>query len=238
MKKKDDSGYVYIFATDSVPGWVKIGKSRDWRIRLKNGNTYVPDDFRVIATLKTSEMSNVEADMHELVGNHERVKKEFFCVDCEVAANDLRIIARTRGESSGFTLYRNGIPAEGCGKDGVSEGIALPEPLRDATFHPTAKGADIRMRVLGADRFTVLSGSVLEPVKDGLAYPKTPAAESLRLDRMALELDPATVKDGRLLHDVDFPSPSRALAVMLGYAAAQGTQRWIDDGGKPLADYL
>lgn len=238
MSNKDDSGYVYIFANPSFPEWVKIGKSKDWRKRLRNCQTYAPDDWYAVATLKTSAMSQVETDMHTLIGGHEQSKKEFFNTNEVSAANDLRILASNRGELEGFTLFRNGIPAEGCDKDGFSEGIPLPKPLRETTFHAKQKNTSITMRVLGAERFAVMKGSALEPLKDSLANPKTAAAESVRDVRLSIERDPAKVKDGRLLCDIEFPSPSRALAVMLGYAAVQGPAYWVDDSGKPLADYL
>ena len=107
--KRSKSGYVYIFGNPSFPEWVKIGKTGDWKKRLRNGNTYTPFNFYPIAIFKTSDMGTVEKSMHDILRAHESSHKEFFEIEPKIAVNDLLVIAKNRmdcDDLSGFVVYK------------------------------------------------------------------------------------------------------------------------------------
>ena len=87
-----DKGYVYIFTNESFrDGWVKIGKTKNIKERLKQlDNTSCPLPFDVYATLRTSKYEDAEALVHEFIShfNNElrvRPNREYFKVSPEEA---------------------------------------------------------------------------------------------------------------------------------------------------------
>lgn len=222
---KGKAGYVYVFANPCIRGWVKIGIAGDWRKRLKNYQQYVPEDYYPVATLKTANCRAVEHYIHKVLGKFLSKKKEFLQLTPDDAANHLKEIAELMKELAGFERHDRGATKS-------------DEAFRGIIFHAAKKGSDIRMKVRNLDCFTILKGSKLMPMGEAMKTGSKPYAVSLRDTRTRLESDPNTVKDGTLIRDFDFVSPSRALAVMLGVSAMQGPQYWIDKDGRPLADYL
>lgn len=233
------AGYVYVFASPSLKGWVKVGGSSasregGWEGRLKNYQTYAPEDYYPVATLKTVDWHRSEKlFQRQLAASGFEQSKEFFKISSKMASELLRIFAETANEpSKEFRSYVNGMMVRDD-----SSGKVL-KSLKGRVFHAAKKGSDIRMKVKRLDCFTVLKGSKLMPMGEALRNEKKPYAVSLRNTRTRLESDPNTVKDGTLISDFDFGSSSRALAVMLGVSSMQGPQYWIDKDGRPLADYL
>lgn len=87
-----DKGYVYIFTNESFrDGWVKIGKTKNVKERLKQlDNTSCPLPFDVYATMRTSKYEDAEALVHEYIShfNNElrvRPNREYFKVSPEEA---------------------------------------------------------------------------------------------------------------------------------------------------------
>lgn len=228
MSENIKAGYVYIFANPCIKGWVKIGVAGNWRRRLKDYQTYAPEDFYPVATLKTADWKLIEKCLHGMLGASIQKKKEFFRLSTDKAADFLRNAAEIRGELAGFERH----------DQSGSKPDATSGPLKGIVFRAAKKNSDVRVAVKGPDRYTVLKGSRLEPMNEFLRTAETQCAISIRKTRAALESDRNAVKDGVLLRDVDFGSSSRALAVMLGVSSMPGPEALRDKDGKPLKDYL
>ena len=236
----DKAGFVYIFASPSIKGWVKVGvatRKEGWRGRLKNYQTYAPDGFYPVATLKTADCRGVERYLLKAIGTRVQKKREFLRLSPDAAATHLRDIAELTKELAGFERHDKGGGTIGTGKAGA-KADAPQKSLKGITFHATKKGSEVFVKVNGPDRYTVLKGSKLMPMNQFLKTADTDCAISIRKARAAVESDSATVKDGVLLRDVDFGSSSRALAVMLGTSSMSGPGCLLDKDGKPLKDYL
>lgn len=230
--KDGKAGYVYIFANPCIKGWVKIGVARNWRKRLKDYQTYAPEDFYPVATLKTADWRLIEKCLHGLLGASIPKKKEFFRLSTEKAADILKNAAEMRTELAGFERHDRSGSKPGAKPD------ATPKVLKGIVFRAAKKNSDVRVVVKSPDRYTVLKGSRLEPMNEFLRTAETQCAVSIRKARAALESDQNAVKNGVLLRDVDFGSSSRALAVMLGVSSMPGPEALLDKDGRPLKDYL
>ncbi len=248
--KSNKRGYVYVFANPSFPDWVKVGKTKDWNKRIKNGNTYTPFDFYPVAILETSDMDAVELKIHKMLKIYEQFKKEFFCVKTRVhrVLDLLFLEAQSRGELEGLTVFRryrendDVVPDYTYDANGRQIKIKANPKLYKTLFHAARSDTNIKMRVDFNNRFVVLKGSRLEQMTDALRTATHQARVSIRNERKRLENNRNKVRDtarGKILIcDEAFKSSSRALAVMLGCSAMQGPEYWIDNDGKRLSDYL
>ncbi len=73
--------YIYILTNDCMPDWVKVGKTKNIKERLKNlYSTSVPLPFECFAFLAVPPeyTSQVENSLHSLLGISFSQKKEFF----------------------------------------------------------------------------------------------------------------------------------------------------------------
>ena len=240
MKKQNSSnvGFVYAFRNPLFSQWIKIGKAKDWVKRLKTCQTYSPLDFEPIATLKTSNMTKIERIIHNLLQCKEVYKKEFFCIDSDVAIDVLKCVSRQCGELSGLVLYTDGIPSECYTPNGEKVSTAPAIKLNGVIFSSAIKSKHKVKMTYKNERYVVLKGSTFYPMTDSLKSSENSAIASIRTTRESIENDPTLFADGILLADIPFKSSSRALAVMLGYSSVQGPAYWVDDEGTPLATYL
>lgn len=87
--------YVYILTNPAMPEWIKIGKAKNIKSRLKGLNcTSVPLPFFCYAYLKVPADSVflVESNIHKLIGFSNDKEKEFFRMSPEKAYNYFEIV--------------------------------------------------------------------------------------------------------------------------------------------------
>lgn len=235
-------GFVYILANPCFPKWLKIGRAKDWRERIRTLNTAVPEDFSPVATLETERMELVESGIHRMlkISHGDRAaKKEFFRLEHKKAVDTLLEVALLRGEAGGLVEYLNGEPHKRHTADG--EPYKLPCPIskefKAATFHTVKAGTSITMRVTGSKSYVVLAGSRFDaPTESFLSTTNTHLSKIRRLRNDILS-DPCRSKDGVLLQDVSFSSASEASSTMLG-SSSNGRNDWVDENNKPLGSYF
>lgn len=72
-KSIDEHNYVYLLSNQSIPDWVKIGRTNDLERRLKElYNTSIPTPFKLEETIKTESLNKaiiVEKSIHTLIDN-------------------------------------------------------------------------------------------------------------------------------------------------------------------------
>ena len=90
QKEQNYQELVYLLSNDSIPGWVKIGRTNSIHRRLKElYNTSVPLPFKVVDSIQTStyeESSLLEESIHSIIDTinpnlrkqSEAYKREFF----------------------------------------------------------------------------------------------------------------------------------------------------------------
>lgn len=87
---------VYVFTNLSFPDWVKIGRCKDLKARLKSlsQNTATPLPFRCFYACKVADAKKVEKQLHSVFAQY-RVssRREFFKVDAEMVVNVLQLVA-------------------------------------------------------------------------------------------------------------------------------------------------
>lgn len=103
-KKKETDEVVYLLSNDSIPGWVKIGRTSSIDSRLKDlYNTSVPLPFKledVIITNTHEDSKKLEKSIHmildtinpDLRKNTEAKKREFFRLNIEKAKEVFNLV--------------------------------------------------------------------------------------------------------------------------------------------------
>jgi hypothetical protein len=85
----DDSGHVYAIVNNAFPGWVKIGKTIDFKQRLSAYQTYSPyQDFKELEKTHVNNRHSAEGFAHRLAADLTRVEQTgewFFITDEEVS---------------------------------------------------------------------------------------------------------------------------------------------------------
>ena len=85
-------GFVYILANESMPGLVKIGKTKRMPTErsLELFTTGVPQPFVVKFAMFTSNMNSLESDVHDELSDHRvSLSREFFRIDVDEAIGRL-----------------------------------------------------------------------------------------------------------------------------------------------------
>lgn len=103
-KKKETDEVVYLLSNDSIPGWVKIGRTSSIDSRLKDlYNTSVPLPFKLEDVIKTNtyeDSKKLEKSIHmildtinpDLRKNTEAKKREFFRLNIEKAKEVFNLV--------------------------------------------------------------------------------------------------------------------------------------------------
>lgn len=103
-KKKETDEVVYLLSNDSIPGWVKIGRTSSIDSRLKDlYNTSVPLPFKLEDVIKTNtheDSKKLEKSIHmildtinpDLRKNTEAKKREFFRLSIEKAKEVFNLV--------------------------------------------------------------------------------------------------------------------------------------------------
>lgn len=106
IKPKYQKQVVYLLSNDSVPNWVKIGRTKQIDRRLKElYNKSVPTPFKLEAVLETDTLeksSVLERSIHSVLDtinpdlrkNTEATKREFFNMSTETGKHVFELVAR------------------------------------------------------------------------------------------------------------------------------------------------
>lgn len=94
LEDDDGSGFVYAFANDAWPGWVKIGMSVDWEARLESYQTSSPyRDYRKLGvTARVASREDAERHAHRITEESSKCEErrgEWFRVPESVALASL-----------------------------------------------------------------------------------------------------------------------------------------------------
>jgi len=109
--KYDENETVYLLSNESIPGWVKIGRTNSIERRLKElCNTSIPLPFKLIDCIKTDTRDDsytLEKSIHSIIDtinpdlrkNTEASKREFFKLNAEDAQRIFKLVKQVNGVS-------------------------------------------------------------------------------------------------------------------------------------------
>ena len=109
QKEQIHQEIVYLLSNDSIPGWVKIGRTNSMQRRLKElYNTSVPLPFKVVDSIQTKtyeESSLLEKSIHNIIDtinpslrkHSEAYKREFFKMTPEVGKSVFCLVTQIIG---------------------------------------------------------------------------------------------------------------------------------------------
>lgn len=154
---KKDIGYVYIFTNKSFrDGWVKIGKTKNVKERLKQlDNTSCPLPFDVYATMKTSKYEDAEAFVHEFIShfNNElrvRPNREYFKVLPEEALKIFFQVKRLVEDAEieifdekAKKQFKSQISKSSCPEEEEKPQSSIPTSVREEITSPRFKAKKI-----------------------------------------------------------------------------------------------
>lgn len=93
----DKGGYIYILSNPSMPGVLKIGKTKrrpDIRVRELSSATGVPTPFQIEGVIEASDMSAVEKEIHrQIASSRVSNRREFFKIGTYQAVRIARKVA-------------------------------------------------------------------------------------------------------------------------------------------------
>jgi hypothetical protein len=112
-------GVIYLLNTDlNLPGVYKIGKTTDFKSRLKTHQSSTVDNIKVEKVYKTKDIDNVEKCLKQFLKEKQYKKyKEFYQVDkeiisklfkvCDKATLAARNILKPHEQKGGYFIYIN-----------------------------------------------------------------------------------------------------------------------------------
>jgi phage anti-repressor protein len=112
-------GVIYLLNTDlNLPNVYKIGKTIDFKSRLKTHQSSTVDNIKVVKVYKTRDIDNVEKCLKQYLKEKQYKKyKEFYQVDkeivtklfkvCDKATLSARNILKSHEQKGGFFIYIN-----------------------------------------------------------------------------------------------------------------------------------
>ena len=219
-----DSGIIYV-TTTIVPGVVKIGQTGsdnfEKRMGQLEGTGYANvTGLKRYYAIEVDEYKSKEKLLHD-VFSHSRIgNTELFAVEADLVVQLLssfegkQIYPVTETKEESFE-----IAADQRGTKLIPDGTYYLNRQVERWENRTVSGT----MLVEDGRLTVLSGSVLCPVK-GIGY------SVLTAERMRSE---AVVQDNTLMNDVTATSPSAASAFLL-YANSNGWSDWRSEDGQPI----
>ena len=96
-EKEDRPGFVYILKNEAMPGFIKIGLTRenDVEARLRSlDNTSVPLPFTCYFTAKVPDCAKLERTLHFVFGEKRaRLRREFFQTDPDLVKAIIELVA-------------------------------------------------------------------------------------------------------------------------------------------------
>lgn len=110
-------GVIYLLNTDlNLPGVYKIGKTSDFKSRLKTHQSSTVDNIKVVKVYKTKDIDNVEKCLKQYLKEKQYKKyKEFYQVDkeivsklfkvCDKATLSARYILKAHEQKGGYYIY-------------------------------------------------------------------------------------------------------------------------------------
>jgi phage anti-repressor protein len=90
-------GVIYLLNTDlNLPGIYKIGKTTDFKARLKTHQSSTVDNIKVVKVYKTEDIDNVEKCLKQYLKEKQYKKyKEFYQVDKEIVSKLFKVCNKT-----------------------------------------------------------------------------------------------------------------------------------------------
>jgi len=119
QQTETEGGVIYLLNTDlNLPGVYKIGKTTDFKSRLKTHQSSTVDNIKVVKVYKTKDIDNVEKCLKQYLKEKQYKKyKEFYQVDreivtklfkvCDKATLSARNILKSQEQKGGFFIYIN-----------------------------------------------------------------------------------------------------------------------------------
>lgn len=226
-----EQGYVYILTNPSFrEDWVKIGKSsRPVNIRSKElDNTAVPLPFDIYATLRTKKFEIVEKKIHKQIDRltdlRIRRNREFFNVAPNVALDIMKDEAEVL-EDAVIEIYNDNKVVET-----ISYVVETSAENEERFFlHCTTRYCNA-VATFNAEtqELTLKSGSIIARGETDSFVGK----ESR--DRMIADHCVPCDEGFRLLHDLQFSTPSGGAGFVLG-RAVNGWREWKNDKKEPIS---
>ena len=89
----NEDGIVYVLVNEAMPGYVKIGKTKDIGARIRSlDNTSVPVPFTCFFAAQVEKYDFIEHQLHDVFGDHRvRSNREFFRVSPERVVSAIKI---------------------------------------------------------------------------------------------------------------------------------------------------